>query len=244
MGGNFLGFWRSVLPRFRGVGSSAEDVLFPFFAFHEFLLLFLWNFTSLFGVLSSLLPGSRFSSCLPFLVRFSLSLPFSLRFWLAPVFSVYLSWAVRPGCCLCRALSKRRCFTFTTRLFSNENSTIGRRSAPNISGFLLVARRTAKASLWLVNSTKPYPIERPRPELSTRSLLQIISTFLTNAFRPATLLKISLSRLSSTLRARFRTQSLKPKSRNISFLPRSKQTRWVVCWVQVDFHWRVFGHAH
>ena len=28
MGGNFLSFWRSVLPRFRWAGSSAENVLF------------------------------------------------------------------------------------------------------------------------------------------------------------------------------------------------------------------------
>ena len=162
MGGNFLCFWRSVLPRFREVVSSAENVLFPFFVFHEFSLFFLSNFTSLFGVLSSLLPVSRFSS-LPSLIPSSnfLSLfaslfrcRFSLSFWFfSSLFSLFVLGCSLPGCCFCQALSNRRCFTFTTRLFSNENSTIGRRSAQNMSGVLLVARRAAKASLWLVNST-------------------------------------------------------------------------------------------
>ena len=58
----------------------------PCFLGHVSLLAFLSLFASL------------------FLCRF-----LSVSDWLQS-FLFYLSWAVRPGCCLCRALSNRRCF--------------------------------------------------------------------------------------------------------------------------------------
>ena len=81
---------------------------------------------------------SRFSSSLPFLVCFSLSLPLFSPFLIdSSLFCLFVLGCSLSGCCLCQALSNRRCFTLTTRLFSNENSTIGRRSAPNISGLVI-----------------------------------------------------------------------------------------------------------